>query len=265
MILFPPAKINLGLKVLNKRDDGFHEIESCMLAIALNDVLEILPAEEFTFVQSGLVVDGDDSSNLCVRAFRLFQKTYGIPNAYIHLRKEIPMGAGLGGGSADASFVLIGLNKLFAVGASDDDLRALASELGSDCPFFISDRAQIGRGRGEKLNEIELNLSGYFLKLINPEIHVSTREAYDGVVFSDASHSLEEIVAEPVSEWRRSMKNDFETSLFKLHPIIEELKNSLYDEGAEYASMTGSGSTVFGIFKAKPLKTAKYYERIIAL
>jgi 4-diphosphocytidyl-2-C-methyl-D-erythritol kinase len=147
MILFPPAKINLGLKVLKKRSDGYHEIETCMLAIRLTDVLEITPSVDFEFKQSGTRVDGDQESNLCVKAFRLFQKNFDIPNAYIHLRKQLPMGAGLGGGSADASYVLRGLNSLFNVGLSDDQLRDMASELGSDCPFFISDKPQIGKGK----------------------------------------------------------------------------------------------------------------------
>lgn len=265
MILFPPAKINLGLKVLKKRSDGYHEIETCMLAIPMTDVLELVPADHFSFKQTGLTVDGDQESNLCVRAFRLFQGRHRIPNVYLHLRKEIPMGAGLGGGSADASYVLRGLNSLFEVGLSDDQLREMAAELGSDCPFFIADSAQIGRGRGEVLSEVTVDLSGYFLKIINPAIHVGTKEAYAGIIFSADETELEEILAQPIESWKNALKNNFETHIFEHHPVISELKNQLYAEGAVYASMSGSGSTVYGIFSREPKKSTNYFERILTL
>lgn len=265
MILFPPAKINLGLKVLKKRDDGYHEIDTCMVAIPLTDVLEIIPSKTFTFKQTGLTVDGDQESNLCVKAFRIFQKNHEIPNAYIHLRKQLPMGAGLGGGSSDASYVLKGLNIIFDVGLTDDQLREMASELGSDCPFFISDDAQLGRGRGTDLSPFELDLSGYFLKLINPEIHVGTKEAYAGITFSDESDGVEEVLQKPISEWKELLKNDFESSIFKNHPVIGELKHQLYEEGAVYASMSGSGSTVFGLFEQRPAVTTGYFEKVLEL
>ena len=265
MILFPPAKINLGLKVLKKRSDGYHEIDTCMLAIPITDVLEIIPSEEFIFKQTGVAIDGDQESNLCVKAFRLFQNRYGIANAYVHLRKQIPMGAGLGGGSADASYVLKGLNTIFDVGLSDDQLRKMASELGSDCPFFISEAVQLGRGRGTDLTEFHLDLSGYYLKVINPEIHVGTQEAYAGITFSDDSSGVEEVLKQPISEWKNLLKNDFEPSIFKRYPLIEELKDQLYTEGAMYAAMSGSGSTLFGIFEKKPEITTRFYERVLAL
>ena len=265
MILFPPAKINLGLKVLKKRDDGYHEIDTCMLAIPLTDVLEIVPAEEFSFKQTGLTIAGDFESNLCVKAVRIFQERFGIPNAYLHLRKQIPMGAGLGGGSADASFVLRGLNQLFEVGLNDDQLREMAAELGSDCPFFISDEVQLGRGRGTELTPFELDLSGYFVKVINPEIHVGTAEAYAGITFSDDKNGVEEVLQQPISQWKQLLKNDFEPSIFERYPLIENLKKQLYSEGAVYASMSGSGSTVFGIFGNRPIITTGYFERILEL
>lgn len=265
MILFPPAKINLGLKVLKKRSDGYHEIETCMLAIPMTDVLELVSSDTFAFEQTGLTVDGDPESNLCVRAFRMFQERYKIPNAYIHLRKEIPMGAGLGGGSADASYVLRGLNTLFNVGLTDDELREMAAELGSDCPFFISDSAQIGRSRGEVLSDFTIDLSGYFLKIINPAIHVGTKEAYAGVVFSEDDKQLEEILSQPIETWKDALKNNFETHIFEHHSVIGELKDQLYSEGAVYASMSGSGSTVFGIFSSKPEKSTDYFEQILVL
>ncbi|MFK7787754.1 MAG: 4-(cytidine 5'-diphospho)-2-C-methyl-D-erythritol kinase [Crocinitomicaceae bacterium] len=265
MILFPPAKINLGLKVLKKREDGFHEIDTCMVAIPLTDVLEIIPSETFIFKQTGLTVDGDQESNLCVKAFRLFQDGYDIPNAYIHLRKQLPMGAGLGGGSADASYVLKGLNAIFDKGLTDDQLREMASELGSDCPFFISDSVQLGRGRGTELTPFDLDLSGYFLKVINPEIHVGTKEAYAGITFSGELNGVEEVLKKPIAEWKDLLKNDFEPSIFKNYPVIEELKHQLYQEGAVYASMSGSGSTVFGIFEERPIITTDFYEQVLEM
>jgi 4-diphosphocytidyl-2-C-methyl-D-erythritol kinase len=265
MILFPPAKINLGLKVLSKRADGYHEIESCMLAIPLTDVLEVLPAADFGFQQSGILVDVPDEHNLCVKAFRLFQERYAIGNVWIHLRKQLPMGAGLGGGSADATYVLLALNRLFETQLTDDTLRSLAAELGSDCPFFVSKSAQIARGRGEILSKLDLNLTGWYLKIINPGIHIGTKEAYDGVHFSTELRPLEALLAEPVEGWKDVIKNDFETSIFEHHPLIASLKSELYAEGAVYASMSGSGSTVFGIFEEKPIRTTNYLEKILAL
>ncbi|MDG1332029.1 MAG: 4-(cytidine 5'-diphospho)-2-C-methyl-D-erythritol kinase [Crocinitomicaceae bacterium] len=265
MILFPPAKINLGLKVLKKRSDGYHEIDTCMMAIPLTDVLEIIPSETFIFKQTGITIDGDQESNLCVKAFRIFQERYDIPNAYIHLRKQLPMGAGLGGGSADASYVLKGLNAIFEKSLTDDQLRDMATELGSDCPFFISDAVQLGRGRGTELSDFDLDLNAYYLKVINPEIHVGTQEAYAGISFSDDSNGVEEVLQRPIANWKELLKNDFEPSIFKRYPVIEELKNQLYAEGAIYASMSGSGSTLYGIFEQKPEITTDYFEKVLEL
>ena len=185
MILFPPAKINLGLNVLFKREDGYHELETVMLKTPLTDVLEIVPSDEFQFTQTGLTIPGDNLDNLCVQAFQLIQKEYKIPNVHIYLRKIIPMGAGLGGGSADASYVLSGLNTLFNLNISNSKLEELAATLGSDCPFFINPTPQIAKGRGEILSPIEINLKGYYIKLLNVGIHVGTKEAYAGIQFSD--------------------------------------------------------------------------------
>jgi 4-diphosphocytidyl-2-C-methyl-D-erythritol kinase len=266
MILFPPAKINLGLRVLGKRPDGYNEIETCMLSIPWTDVIELLPTSAFEFKQTGLTVDGDSSNNLCVKAFRLMQERYTIPNVYLHLRKNIPMGAGLGGGSSDAAYVLRGLNAIFSLNLPENVLRDLALELGSDCPFFITDSAQIGSGRGEILTPIEINLSGYYLKLVNPEIHVSTKEAYAGVHYSDHRTSLRGLLRMPLDTWEQTLGNDFEESIFKSHPEIADVKKKLIEEGAIYASMSGSGSTVYGIFKTPPQKTfSSYTEFILAL
>lgn len=248
MILFPPAKVNLGLNVLYKRSDGYHEIDSCMMAIPVFDVLEIIPKEEFSFRQTGLTVDGNLEDNLCLKAFRLFQKTYGIGNVFMHLRKEIPMGAGLGGGSADAAYVLMGLNEIFQVGVSDADLEELAAQLGSDCPFFIKNVPQITKGRGEILKPIDVDVDGYSLKVVNPGIHVGTREAYAGIEYRNEPLPVAKILSLPLTEWKDSLYNDFETSIFKIHSSLAQIKQTLYDEGAIYASMSGSGSTIFAIY-----------------
>ena len=249
MISFPPAKINLGLSILEKRKDGYHELETCMLPIPFYDILEILPAIEFSFLQTGLKIPGASGDNLCEKAFRLLQEKYAIPNVMMHLRKQIPMGAGLGGGPSDAAYVLSGLNELFQLQLSDEILENLAAELGSDCPFFIKNEAQMARGRGEKLTPMNLTLKGYYLVLLNPGIHVGTKEAYAGVTPSYKEKSLEVLLENPISAWQDLIVNDFESSIFVNHPKIAELKNELLKSGAIYASMSGSGSSVFGLFK----------------
>ena len=268
MILFPPAKINLGLNVLFKRDDAFHEIESCMLAIPFCDVLEIVPAKIFEFQQSGITIAGDSEDNLCVKAYRLMEKKYAIPPVSIYLRKIIPMGAGLGGGSADASYVVKGLVALFDLGISEDEQRELVAQLGSDCPFFISSQPQLATGRGEILQPIAVNLKNYYLKLINPGIHIGTKEAYDGIQFSDDFTSIATILAEPIDNWESHLKNDFERTAFINHPTLATIKATLYEEGALYAAMSGSGSTLFGIFEQEPTRTFgsfNYLEKIMQL
>lgn len=249
MLLFPPAKINLGLSIISKRNDGYHELETCMLPIPFFDILEILPANEFSFHQSGLEIPGLKGDNLCEKAFRLLHKKHTIPNAMIHLRKQIPMGAGLGGGSSDAAYILKGLNELFRLELSDEDLENLAAELGSDCPFFIKNEAQLAKGRGEKLTPVNLTLKGYFLVLLNPGIHVGTKEAYAGVKPSMKEKPLEVLLENPISIWQNEIINDFEQSIFANHPKIETLKQELINVGAMYAAMSGSGSSVFGIFQ----------------
>lgn len=268
MILFPPAKINLGLKILFKRPDGYHEIDSVMLPIPMFDVLEILPSDHFEFHQTGLTIDGDQKDNLCVKAYQLLKEAYNLPPVYLHLRKEIPMGAGLGGGSADAAYVLKGLSVLFNLNCSIEELEAFAAKLGSDCPFFIRNEAQVAKGRGELLSSCEVDLSDYFLKIVNPGIHVGTKEAYDGVIFSSSNRSVREVVEGPVDAWKDHLVNDFETSVFAKHPSIAEIKQKLYAEGAVYASMSGSGSTVYGIYRSEPALTftdQPYLEKVLEL
>lgn len=268
MILFPPAKINLGLNVLHKRDDGYHEIESCMIVIPFYDVLEIIPAEKFEFRQTGITIAGDSEDNLCVKAFRLLEKMYAIPAVSIYLRKIIPMGAGLGGGSADASYVVKGLVQLFNLPISEKEQQEIVGQLGSDCPFFISAQPQLASGRGEILQPIAVDLKNHYLKLINPGIHIGTKEAYDGIQFSDDSISIAAILAEPIQHWKSNLKNDFERTAFINHPTLATIKTTLYEEGAIYAAMSGSGSTLFGIFEHAPTLTFgsfNYLEKIMKL
>lgn len=253
MILFPPAKINLGLNVLKKREDGYHEIQSCMVEIPFFDVLEILPASSFEFEQTGLTIDGDSSSNLCVKAFRLMEERYSISPVYMHLRKIIPMGAGLGGGSADATYVIKGLNMLFDLNLSDQIMEGLAAELGSDCAFFVKGGAQLSKGRGELLQPFDLNLSGMYLKLAYPSLHISTGEAYSNVAFDSDLSGYELLKSKDFSK----LINSFEGYAFEKFPEIKSIRDQFLDEGAVFAAMSGSGSSVFGLFDEEPPKGEK--------
>jgi 4-diphosphocytidyl-2-C-methyl-D-erythritol kinase len=248
MILYPPAKINLGLNILRKREDGYHDIDTCMVEIPFTDILEVTKSDSFEFLQTGIKISGAGGTNLCEQAYQLLQNEFEIGPVRIHLRKQIPVGAGLGGGSADATYTLLALNQLFQLQLSIDKLKQLASELGSDCPFFVEGLPQIAQGRGEILSTVELDLFNVFLVLLNPGIHVGTKEAYDGVTVSVDVISIEEIVQKPIEQWKELLKNDFETSVFQRHPEIEKLKEALYQSGAIYAAMSGSGSSVFGLF-----------------
>jgi 4-diphosphocytidyl-2-C-methyl-D-erythritol kinase len=258
MILFPPAKINLGLRILRKRADGFHDLDTIFYPTALTDVLEILPSihPSNTAVElkvSGIVPPGDPEENLCVKAWRLLKSDHPqLPPAYMHLHKNIPTGAGLGGGSADGSYALRGLNEKFKLGLSREQLIEYAAQLGSDCPFFIHDSPCIGSGRGELLEPIDLSLRSYHIILINPGIHVSTKEAFACVRPNENNKPISNIISQPIETWQGELINDFESSIFPNHPEIARIKEQLLDVGAVYASMSGSGSTVYGIFKDKP-------------
>lgn len=265
MILFPPAKINLGLHILNKRNDGFHELETAMIPIPFTDILEILPADKFEFILSGIPIPGDIDSNLCVKAYLLMKEKYNISPIYIHLKKIIPMGGGLGGGSADASYILTGINTLFNLNLSNQVLEELASQLGSDCPFFIQNTPQIAKGRGEILSKTPIDLTRYYLKIVNIGIHVGTKEAFAGAQFSKNSKTVSEIVTQPISTWKSELENDFEKTVFRIYPDLLEVKEKLYKEGAIYASMSGSGSTVFGIFEKEPNKSFNTEKETIEL
>lgn len=250
MVLFPNAKINLGLNVTAKRTDGFHNIETIFLPVALCDVLEFVESTEGNtkLTVSGANLDGLSDDNLVVRAWKLMHDNYKIPPVDIHLHKLIPTGAGLGGGSADAAFMLKGLNEFFQCGATVKDLEKLAAVLGSDCAFFIRNTPAYAEGRGEILEPVNIELSNYRILLINPAIHVSTREAYEGVTPQIPAISLKQMMGMDKREWQKNIKNDFELSVFLKHPEIASIKEELMAFGAIYAAMSGSGSTVFGIF-----------------
>lgn len=253
MVSFPHAKINLGLHVIRKRPDGFHDLETCFYPVPWTDILEIIPAKEFQFSSSGLPVDGNSESNLCVKAYMLLKKDFDLPPVQIHLHKIIPMGAGLGGGSSDAAFTLRQLNESFSLGLSQSRLMDYAAQLGSDCAFFISDEPKLGTGRGEVLSPASVSLKGKFIAIIKPPVHVSTADAFAGIVPKESQVNLKDVVEhKPISEWKSLLKNDFEETVFKKFPVIRDMKDKLYAMGAMYASMSGSGSAVFGLFE-KPV------------
>jgi 4-diphosphocytidyl-2-C-methyl-D-erythritol kinase len=253
MIIFPPAKINLGLHIVRRRADGYHDLETVFYPIALQDALEIHPSRSTQAIRlysSGLPVDGNEAENLVVKAYRLLAAAYSLPPVDAYLYKRIPMGAGLGGGSSDAAFMLKGLNQQFGLSISDEALEQMASKLGADCPFFIRNRPAFAEGIGDRFTPLSLSLSGYVLVLVKPEIHVSTKEAFARITPKSSEYSLKELITQPLSCWKEKMKNDFEESVFPQYPQIGAIKAQLYDAGAIYASMSGSGSSLFGIFPA---------------
>ncbi len=253
MIVFPNAKINLGLQVNNKRDDGFHALSTVFYPIQLSDMLEAIRADSFSFQTAGIPVDGNPENNLCIRAWNLMQKEYDLPPVSIYLYKNIPLGAGLGGGSSDGAFMLSLINKLFKLECPDEKLKAFALELGSDCPFFLLNQPAKAGGRGEELNAIALpQLKDKFILLANPGIHISTAGAFAQLDLSKMPPSFPELESLPLSEWKNSLMNDFEPVVFNAHPEVASIRDKFYSLGAQYAAMTGTGSTVFGIFSAIP-------------
>lgn len=254
MILQANAKINLGLDVLRRRADGFHDLETVMLPVPeLFDEVEVVRAgaRDVRFYAEGLAVDCNPDENLCVRAFRLMQQRYGIDGVEIRLNKRVPFGAGLGGGSSDATAVVLALDRLFELHLTEEELIARAAELGSDTAFFVRNTPQLCTGRGEVMIPFEVNLHGYTLVIIKPDEGVSTREAYAGVVPHLPAQPLIERLRRPVETWQGSVTNDFEPSVFAAHPAIARVKQQLLDAGALYASLSGSGSALFGLFKNK--------------
>lgn len=248
MVTFPNAKLNLGLDIISKRPDGYHNISSCFIPVGWKDALEIVPSDEFRFTSSGLDIPGDVSSNLCVKAYELLKADYDIGAVHIHLHKVIPMGGGLGGGSADGAFALKMLNDQFELGLSVQQLQSYAKQLGADCPFFIENKPVLVSGIGEVFEEVGIDLSRYRIVVVNPNIHVPTKVAFSQVKPMEPDVAVKEIIKKEVKEWKKCLKNDFEPSVFQAHPEIKAIKEKMYELGSHYASMTGSGASVYGVF-----------------
>jgi 4-diphosphocytidyl-2-C-methyl-D-erythritol kinase len=259
MISFPICKINLGLHIVGKRSDGYHNLETIFYPIALKDALEIIQADEFSFKATGIVVDGDPAKNLCVKAYNLLKQKYDLPPVHMHLHKAIPLGAGLGGGSSDGAATLLLLNQKFQLKLSTNELIDLALQLGSDCPFFIISEPCIASGRGEVLQPIAVPaLKDFRIVIVNPGIHVNTGWAFSQIKPTPVSHSLSDIIAQPITSWKESLKNDFEEAVFTPYSAIKNIKDELYATGALFASMSGSGASVYGIFDKKVLPDLKF-------
>jgi len=275
VIVFPNCKINLGLRILRKRTDGYHDLETVFYPLPLYDVLEVIPGSlsltkcsvqdagcritdsdndqkesPIQFSSSGLAINGKHGDNLSIKAFALLKNDFPqLPQIQMHLHKAIPAGAGLGGGSADAAFTLILLNKQFGLNLSASQLINYAVQLGSDCPFFIFNQPYFATGRGEILEQLTINLSSYKFIIVNPGIHINTANAFLGITPTLPARSVKEIIQQPGETWKNELINDFEKTIFGQHPEIETIKKKLYEGGAFYASLSGSGSTVFGIFE----------------
>ncbi|WP_294078815.1 4-(cytidine 5'-diphospho)-2-C-methyl-D-erythritol kinase [Proteiniphilum sp. UBA5384] len=252
MICFPNAKINLGLHVVSRRPDGYHDLETIFYPIGLKDALEIIPTSETRFFQTGNPIEGPSDNNLVIKALRMITAERKLPEMDIHLLKKIPSGAGLGGGSSDAAFMLNLLNDTFKLEYTREELMMRAARLGADCPFFIINKPAYATGIGDKLEPIEVDLSRYTLLLVKPDVRISTKEAYAMITPHKPELSLKEIITQPPETWRDLMKNDFELPVFKKFPEICKIRQQLYEMGAIYASMSGSGSALFGLFEKEP-------------
>ena len=260
MICFPNSKINLGLNIISRRSDGYHNLETIFYPIDLKDGLEIIVNEKndiknpYHFFQTGISIKGDHKNNLVIKALNLI-KSYTeieLPSIDIHLLKKIPTEAGLGGGSSNAAFMLKLLNDTFSLNISDNTLSQLALKIGADCPFFLYNKPAFATGIGENLESVDINLSEKYLVIIKPDVSVSTKDAFSMITPRIPDIPLNEIVKRPIYEWKGLMKNDFELPIFKKYPVICNIKQQLYEQGAAYAAMSGSGSSVFGIFETKP-------------
>lgn len=253
MLVFPNCKINLGLYITEKRDDGFHNLNSVFYPVKLIDILEINESEDkkFSFTSYGLGIPGDENTNLCVKAYNLLSKDYDINPVGIHLYKNIPMGSGLGGGSSDATFTLKILNDIFKLNLSDDLLKHYTDKLGSDCSFFLKNKAVLASERGNVFEDIDLDLSGYHIIIVKPHVHISSADAFRNINPKENRLSLKEIIQSPIESWRNKLSNDFEKTVIAQHPIISSIKDKFYDLGAVYSSMSGSGSAIYGLFSEK--------------
>jgi 4-diphosphocytidyl-2-C-methyl-D-erythritol kinase len=256
MICFPNAKINLGLYITEKRPDGFHNIESVFYPIPWNDALEVIESPEastdFNLYTSGLPISGNPEDNLLYKAYGLMKEKRTLPKISVYLHKALPMGAGLGGGSADCAFFINQLNTQFNLNLSEEERLNIARPLGSDCAFFIKNKPVYAYGKGDVFKDLNLDLSAYYIAVIFPNVHSNTKEAYSGVKPAKLNTSLLETIQQPVATWKQSLVNDFEASIFAKYPVVEKTKQDLYDAGAIYASMSGSGSAVFGLFDSIP-------------
>ena len=254
MIVFPNAKINLGLRILNKRPDGFHNIETILYPVDLKDVLEIIPAKDgvFSFASTGISIPGDPEENLCIKAFYLLSSIFHLPPVKMHLHKAIPIGAGLGGGSSDGAFAIKLLNDLFQLKMTDEQMMDHARRLGSDCAFFIRNKPGYAFQKGDQFEFLDLDLSGYRIEIITPEIHINTGDAYaiagGHKGYGEPESSLIHFIRQPVKQWKDLLFNDFEKPLFRKYPELQQIKQDFYDRGALYASLSGSGSSLYGLF-----------------
>ncbi|MBN4071135.1 4-(cytidine 5'-diphospho)-2-C-methyl-D-erythritol kinase [Crocinitomix catalasitica] len=259
MLIFPGSKINLGLRILGKRPDGFHKLHSTFYPLSLTDILEIIPSDRFEFIESGNSIPGKSESNIVIKAHQLLKAEHGIGFVRIHLHKIVPTGAGLGGGSANGAAALKIMNKVFTIGLSADQLREYALELGSDCPFFIENVPADVSGRGENLEPSSIDLSNCYIKVVYPNLHISTADAFSRINLSNSKKQQEAINFTNRGSWKEILENDFESGVFDLYPEIKNIKAGLYKDGAFFASMTGSGSSIYGFFKDEPSKDSSGY------
>ncbi len=254
MIVFPNAKINLGLNILRKREDNYHDLQSIFLPIDLSDALEVVEDKSisgYEFYSSGLKIDAEAENNLVVKAYKLLKNDFDLPAVKIHLHKKIPFGAGIGGGSADASFMLRLLNEMFALQLKDEVLEKYAVRIGADCPFFIKNTPALVTGIGDKLQPIDVDFSDFKILLIKPQMNINTSKIFGEITPSLDAPNILQALSSPISNWKKLFKNDFENVIFERHHEIKEIKNKLYEAGAFYASMSGSGSVVFAFFEDK--------------
>lgn len=249
MLAFANAKINLGLYVTEKRPDGYHNLETVFYPVKINDVIEITDAEKTTCQIKGIDIPGDAEDNICLKAFELLKKDFDLPAQQITLLKNIPVGAGLGGGSSDAAFLIKLLNDKFELGLNTGQMEDYARQLGADCAFFINNKPVFAEGKGDEFSEVKVDISGYRIVLVKPPVHVSTADAYGGIAPHKSGASLKELIQLPLKDWKLNIKNDFESTVFSKFPEIALVKQALYHEGAIFAAMSGSGSSVFAIFE----------------
>ncbi len=247
MISFPNIKINIGLDILRRRTDGYHDIESIFYPIKLNDILEILPSDKFEIINKGIPIDCKIEDNLCYKAWKIIDDKHKIGNVKIILYKNIPLGSGLGAGSSNATFTLKMLNEIYNL--NDHNLIEYASQIGADCAFFVENKPAFVSGIGTNIKTLNIDLSGYYIMLCFPNLPVNTKNAYKNCTPYIPEKRLNETIKLPIETWKENIKNDFEKSIFKQYPIIKEIKDELYTKGAIYAQMSGSGSSVYGIFK----------------